>query len=1537
MAFNRELSQFAAYLDLDAAGKYIGITPAESETNVGIGVTNPSSKLSVVGDANITGVVTATQFYGDLDYSYILNATAGVRTEISVVDNGGDGSLSYDGQTGIISYVGPSASDARAHFSATSSDLGSLSYSAETGVIAYSGVTTANIRDQFSSSSADIGSLSYDSATGQFSLSGVTTSAIRNQFSASSADIGSLSYDSQTGEISLAGVTTSAIRNQFSASSADIGSLSYNSETGEFALAGVTTSTIRDQFSGGTGVTITNGSVAIGQPVGTTDSVTFASVNSTGIVTATEFVTGASGQAIGINTNTISGPATLIIDPSAVGDNTGLVVIKGDLQIDGETTTINSTTVTIEDKNIQIADGAINDAAADGAGITVNSGDGNKTFQFSDANNSFQANIGLDVTSGNVYKIDGTEVLSSTTLGSGVTASSLTSVGTLTNLSVGDVNSSGIVTATGFSGDLTGNVTGNLTGDLTGVASTATSLETARDFSVSGDVATAASVSFDGTENVDLVVTLSNNFSANTSGIITASSFVGDLTGNADTATALETARDFSITGDASATAISFDGTANVGLALTLADTTVTAGSYGSSSEIPTFTVDSKGRLTAAGIATVSTDLTVSGDSGSESISLLSETLTISGGTNLTSSAANNTVTVNLDDNISLTSVVASGVVTATSGFSGNLTGNVTGNLTGEVNAAAFDTNASGVVVTGVTTSTNGFVGDLTGNVTGNVTGNAGTATSLATARTIALSGDVVGEVLFDGTSNVSIAATIQPDSVALGGDTTGDYVESIADSGSSDITVSGSGESAAVTLGLTTTGVVSGSYGSGSEIPTFSVDSRGRLTAAGTVSVSTGMTVAGDSGSDNINLLTDTLTISGGTNLNSSVANDTVTVNLDDNISLTSVVASGIVTAAQFVTGASGQAIGINTDTISGPSTLILDPAGVGDNTGLVVIKGDLQIDGTTTTVNSTELVVDDKNITLASGAANDAAADGGGITVESGEGNKTWNWVDATDSWTSSEHIDAVSGKVYKIGGTEVLSSTTLGSGITTSSLTSVGTLGQLNVSGVTTSSGGFVGDLTGNADTATALETGRDFSISGDAEASAITFDGTSNVGLALTLATTGVSSGSYGSATEIPTFTVDSKGRLTAAGIATVSTDLNIAGDSGSDVISLLTDTLTISGGTNLTSSASSDTVTVNLDDNISLISVVASGIVTAAGFAGDLTGNVTGNVTGDLNSSGVSTVTNLVIGGYVSAGATTGEENQVLISVGAGVTWGSINDLLPTARTGLTTTASASQTTFSFEYNVGFLDVFVNGVKLSASEFTALNGNDIILGEPAFSGDTVEFVSYATLATGTGEVNSLNDLTDVSLTAPTAGSLLAYDGINWIDTTNLNVGVITATAFIGDGSGLTGAGSTVADDVATDATFYPVFTQTTTGTITSSKVSTTKLTFNPSTGTLNATNVNTTSDINLKKDISPVENALETVQKLEGVNFTWKDNDKQTIGVIAQQIEEHLPQLVDTAEHKSVNYNGLIGVLIEAVKEQQSQIEVLKAEIEELKK
>ena len=135
-------------------------------------------------------------------------------------------------------------------------------------------------------------------------------------------------------------------------------------------------------------------------------------------------------------------------------------------------------------------------------------------------------------------------------------------------------------------------------------------------------------------------------------------------------------------------------------------------------------------------------------------------------------------------------------------------------------------------------------------------------------------------------------------------------------------------------------------------------------------------------------------------------------------------------------------------TGTLSGPATFTIDPAAVGDNTGLVVIKGNLQVDGTTTTINSTTLSVADKNIVLAEGSTLDSQADGAGVTVK-GATDKTLNWVDATDAWTSSEDFNLLTGKTYKINGTTVLDATTLGSGVTASSLTSVGTLaGGLNI---------------------------------------------------------------------------------------------------------------------------------------------------------------------------------------------------------------------------------------------------------------------------------------------------------------------------------------------------------------------------------------------------------------------------------------------------------------------------------------------------------
>jgi hypothetical protein len=89
----------------------------------------------------------------------------------------------------------------------------------------------------------------------------------------------------------------------------------------------------------------------------------------------------------------------------------------------------------------------------------------------------------------------------------------------------------------------------------------------------------------------------------------------------------------------------------------------------------------------------------------------------------------------------------------------------------------------------------------------------------------------------------------------------------------------------------------------------------------------------------------------------------------------------------------------------LRGPATFTIDPAAYGDATGTLVILGNLQVDGTTTTINSTTVTVDDLNLTLASGAANAAAANGAGISVDGASA--TFTYDSATDRWTMNKDL--------------------------------------------------------------------------------------------------------------------------------------------------------------------------------------------------------------------------------------------------------------------------------------------------------------------------------------------------------------------------------------------------------------------------------------------------------------------------------------------------------------------------------------------------
>jgi hypothetical protein len=123
-------------------------------------------------------------------------------------------------------------------------------------------------------------------------------------------------------------------------------------------------------------------------------------------------------------------------------------------------------------------------------------------------------------------------------------------------------------------------------------------------------------------------------------------------------------------------------------------------------------------------------------------------------------------------------------------------------------------------------------------------------------------------------------------------------------------------------------------------------------------------------------------------------------------------------------------------------PGTLDVTGATTFDNN--VIIQGDLTVNGTETIINTQTLDVEDKNIVIGKVVTpSDITADGGGISLL-GDTTKEIKWIDATDAWTFSEHVNIASGKEYRIAGTKVLDATSLGSAVVGSSLTSVGTIG-------------------------------------------------------------------------------------------------------------------------------------------------------------------------------------------------------------------------------------------------------------------------------------------------------------------------------------------------------------------------------------------------------------------------------------------------------------------------------------------------------------
>ena len=142
-----------------------------------------------------------------------------------------------------------------------------------------------------------------------------------------------------------------------------------------------------------------------------------------------------------------------------------------------------------------------------------------------------------------------------------------------------------------------------------------------------------------------------------------------------------------------------------------------------------------------------------------------------------------------------------------------------------------------------------------------------------------------------------------------------------------------------------------------------------------------------------------------------------------------------------------------------------------------------------------------------------------------------------------------------------------------------------------------------------------------------------------------------------------------------------------------------------------------------------------------------------------------------------------------------------------------------------------------------------------------------------------------------------------------------------------------AGAAITSDTSTTI-LYPTMSTATSGSLTTAKITSTKLTFNAATGTLSSTILTASSDARLKENVQPILNALDKVLALEGVLFNRIGSTVVEIGVIAQQVETVVPELVFTDDNgfKSVAYGNTVALLIEAIKEQQIQINELKGKI-----